>query len=184
MIRMARSYRKAQSAMEYLMTYGWAILIIAVVLGALFSLGVFSSSNLLGTACIASSGFLCSNPAYGHGVPGSGNWPAGNITISVGQNTGTTWTSANFTFVPIGTSLTASGLPNIPFNAYPANTYYGSISKGLISGQQVKISLPVYAVNGLISVGKPATGAIWAQYTTSSGVQQYVEVATLNVKAS
>jgi hypothetical protein len=30
---------KAQSAMEYLMTYGWAILIIAVVLAALFALG-------------------------------------------------------------------------------------------------------------------------------------------------
>ena len=28
------------------MTYGWAILIIAVVLGALFSLGVFNGSNL------------------------------------------------------------------------------------------------------------------------------------------
>ena len=37
---------KSQSAMEYLMTYGWAILIIAVVLGALFSLGVFNASNL------------------------------------------------------------------------------------------------------------------------------------------
>ena len=37
---------KSQSAMEYLMTYGWAILIIAIVLGALFSLGVFSLSNL------------------------------------------------------------------------------------------------------------------------------------------
>ncbi len=35
----------SQSAMEYLMTYGWAILIIAVVLGALFSLGVFNSSS-------------------------------------------------------------------------------------------------------------------------------------------
>ncbi len=34
--------QKSQSAMEYLMTYGWAILIIAVVLGALFQLGVFS----------------------------------------------------------------------------------------------------------------------------------------------
>ncbi len=34
---------KSQSAMEYLMTYGWAILIIAVVLGALFQLGVFNS---------------------------------------------------------------------------------------------------------------------------------------------
>jgi len=31
--------------MEYLMTYGWAILIIAVVLGALFQLGVFNSAS-------------------------------------------------------------------------------------------------------------------------------------------
>ena len=36
---------RLQSAMEYLMTYGWAILIIAVVLGALFSLGVFNGAN-------------------------------------------------------------------------------------------------------------------------------------------
>ncbi len=36
---------KSQSAMEYLMTYGWAILIIAVVLIALFQLGVFNGSN-------------------------------------------------------------------------------------------------------------------------------------------
>ena len=33
---------KSQSAMEYLMTYGWAILIIAVILAALFELGVFN----------------------------------------------------------------------------------------------------------------------------------------------
>jgi hypothetical protein len=36
---------KAQSAMEYLMTYGWAILVIAVVLGVLYSLGIFNPSN-------------------------------------------------------------------------------------------------------------------------------------------
>ncbi len=36
---------KAQSAMEYLMTYGWAILIIAIVMVALFALGVFNSAN-------------------------------------------------------------------------------------------------------------------------------------------
>ena len=36
---------KIQSAMEYLMTYGWAILAIAVVLGVLYSLGVFNPSN-------------------------------------------------------------------------------------------------------------------------------------------
>ena len=33
---------KSQSAMEYLMTYGWSILIVAVVLGALAYLGVFN----------------------------------------------------------------------------------------------------------------------------------------------
>ena len=38
---------RAQSAMEYLMTYGWAILIIAIVLGALFELGVFSGTFFL-----------------------------------------------------------------------------------------------------------------------------------------
>jgi hypothetical protein len=32
--------------MEYLLSYGWAILIVAVVLGALFSLGIFNSLNL------------------------------------------------------------------------------------------------------------------------------------------
>ena len=36
---------RSQSAMEYLMTYGWAILIIAIVLVALFSLGIFNSAN-------------------------------------------------------------------------------------------------------------------------------------------
>ena len=40
-----RATSKAQSAMEYLMTYGWAILIIAVVLGALFQLGVFNAGT-------------------------------------------------------------------------------------------------------------------------------------------
>ncbi|MDE1860256.1 MAG: LamG domain-containing protein [Candidatus Micrarchaeota archaeon] len=35
---------KLQSAMEYLMTYGWAILIIAVVMIALYSLGIFNNN--------------------------------------------------------------------------------------------------------------------------------------------
>ena len=41
--------RKAQTAMEYLMTYGWAILIIIVVVAALYALGVFSIKG--GIAC-------------------------------------------------------------------------------------------------------------------------------------
>ncbi len=54
---------KAQSAMEYLMTYGWAILIIAIVLVSLFELGIFGSSSLSGNgSCIAQTQFLCTKP--------------------------------------------------------------------------------------------------------------------------
>ncbi|MDE1849596.1 MAG: hypothetical protein KGI00_02595 [Candidatus Micrarchaeota archaeon] len=41
---------KLQSAMEYLMTYGWAILAIAIVMVSLYSLGIFSLGNLKPTA--------------------------------------------------------------------------------------------------------------------------------------
>ena len=37
---------KQQAAMEYLMTYGWAILVVAIVVVAIFSLGLFNPSNL------------------------------------------------------------------------------------------------------------------------------------------
>ena len=42
--------KKGQSAMEYLMTYGWSILIIAIVLVSLFELGIFGNNSLSGMA--------------------------------------------------------------------------------------------------------------------------------------
>lgn len=39
------SKKRGQSAMEYLTTYGWAILIIAIVLAALFALGIFNLNS-------------------------------------------------------------------------------------------------------------------------------------------
>jgi len=185
--------RRAQSAMEYLMTYGWAILIIAVVLGALFSLGVFSGSSLLGNACIAASGYLCSNPVYLHGTPTAAGFQ-GNILVTVGQNTGTTWTSANVYFVPQGTSSVA-GLPStspIGFNS-AANPGFSNVilfGTGLVSGQQQSMYLPVSSTYPL-AVGTAATGTIWAQYCTATltagnvcPTPQYVQLATINIKAS
>lgn len=40
--------KKAQTALEYLMTYGWAILIIIIVGAALYALGVFSPGTFTG----------------------------------------------------------------------------------------------------------------------------------------
>ena len=41
---------RLQSAMEYLLTYGWALLIIVIVIVALFQLGLFNSSNIASRA--------------------------------------------------------------------------------------------------------------------------------------
>ena len=42
---------KGQAAMEFLMTYGWAILVVLVVIGALSYFGVLSPSTLLPEKC-------------------------------------------------------------------------------------------------------------------------------------
>ncbi|MFH1750787.1 MAG: hypothetical protein ABH863_03855 [Candidatus Micrarchaeota archaeon] len=46
--------RRAQSGLEYLVTYGWAIFIVVLVLAILWYMGVFDSINLAGTANSAS----------------------------------------------------------------------------------------------------------------------------------
>jgi hypothetical protein len=50
--------RKGQTAMEYLMTYGWAILIIMVVVAVLFYLGVFNLGSTI-SQCTFPPGFTC-----------------------------------------------------------------------------------------------------------------------------
>jgi hypothetical protein len=49
--------KKAQAAMEFLMTYGWAILVVLAAIGALAYFGVLSPSKLLPSKCTLSPGF-------------------------------------------------------------------------------------------------------------------------------
>ncbi|HGJ67134.1 TPA: hypothetical protein ENS27_17370 [bacterium] len=43
--------RKAQAALEFLMTYGWAIMVVLAAIGALAYFGVLSPSNFLPDQC-------------------------------------------------------------------------------------------------------------------------------------
>jgi len=51
--------RKGQAAMEYLMTYGWAILVIVIVLAALLYLGVFNIAGRTPEICTLPIGLQC-----------------------------------------------------------------------------------------------------------------------------
>lgn len=50
---------RGQAAMEYLMTYGWALLILLVVIGVLFSMGVFNPQNYMSEECSFQPSLQC-----------------------------------------------------------------------------------------------------------------------------
>jgi hypothetical protein len=194
---------KAQSAMEYLMTYGWAILIIAVVLGTLLSLGVFGSSSFIGTSCIAASGYLCRSPILDTN---------GNLSISFGQAAGRSIYNVGMacagSATPLGlpnpssTSgnqamvyMLANGFPSsIPSNVqvYASNVIIGN-TLVLSSGQTVSVSsLNCYGASGLdignVPRGTAFSGGIWVNYTqlnqppSATNPFLTVKVATLTAK--
>ncbi len=166
---------------------GWAltlaafIITVVIIASLIYFISSFISSemgqnNLLGSQCIASSGYLCQDSVYPH--------TSSSILITVGQDTGTNWATANFVFVPQGTQ-TNDGIPLISFNSYPANTFYSI--KGIVSGSNgiTQIWLQINGVTAPVPVGTVATGSIWVEYTTnSSQTPQYQQIAIINIKAS
>ena len=56
--------RKGQTALEYLMTYGWAILIVIIVVAALYALGLTKPCRWTGTQIREFADFKVENPKY------------------------------------------------------------------------------------------------------------------------
>lgn len=50
---------KSQAALEFIMTYGWAILVVLVAIGALAYFGVLSPDRFLPAKCVLQSGIGC-----------------------------------------------------------------------------------------------------------------------------
>lgn len=85
---------KGQTAMEYLMTYGWAILIIIVVVAALYAMGVFSTK-----------GSVTCSPCFSYFAFVDYSQTAGTLRVRNGARTitiATTDVSSN----PVGATLT------------------------------------------------------------------------------
>ena len=135
--------RRSQSALEYMMTYGWAILIIVIVAVILYSMGIFNPSS---SVTFTSSGFspftvsssLCNNLGYkiaiiAGPIPTNANSLTINkvfVTSATGTNaTTTSYKLANPVTLKSGQSATIL-IPNVICTS--ANTHC-SISKSQIS---------------------------------------------------
>ena len=168
----ARKSKRSQSALEYMMTYGWAILIIVIVAVILYSMGIFNPSS---SVTFTSSGFspftvsssLCNNIGYKIAVlagpiPNNANSLTINkvfLTSATGANTTTaSYTLTNPVTLKSGQSATIL-IPNVACNS--ANIHYSLSAKIQYSYDVPAIGLQNVNTTGTVAgtsiTGKPST---------------------------
>ncbi len=166
--------------MEYLTTYGWAILIVAVVAALLFALGLFGqSSSSAPSVCQPQPNFVCTDPIYTNN----------GISVSIGQNSGQDYYNA-WGFITSSSEPFGSG--GLPVDFSESNTVNMTPLGLLTPGQTVKLNyenssdvkagdIPVANV----PVGNQFTGYVWIGYCTTIGCASptnFAKVGTINVK--
>jgi len=77
-------HKKSQAALEFIMTYGWAIMVVIVAIAALAYFGVLSPDRFLPSKCILQAGIACvDHLAVDEFGPGNGY-----ITVSIKNSLG------------------------------------------------------------------------------------------------
>ena len=140
-----------QSALDFLMTYGWALLVMALVIAGLFSLGLFDTGSFIGTRA---SGFVQVTPV---------GWrvtPAGALSVMFKNNAGTdiTITQVNAT---MGASPPISNSTAVPILNGEQSGTLALGSFGAWSGS--------YTIRVTVSYNDSATGFSYTDAGTLSG---------------
>jgi hypothetical protein len=170
---------KAQAAIDFLSSYGIAIIIISIAIVVVYRLSV-SDQYIFSSSCTAFPGFACSFYSIDTN---------GILHISLSQATG-----GPIHINGIACSTTINSTKNAPAygNTYVSNsvTYYPSgnyIGSGITlnSGSTELLTSYCYNVKGVASVpqlGTSFTGYVWMNYTipsTSIDVTQVVASVTM-----
>lgn len=145
--------KKAQAGLDFLMTYGWALLLIVLVVGALFALGIFDVGSFLGSKA---SGFAQMSPV---------GWrvsSAGAMTLMFENHAGT---AVNVTSI-----VATLGTQNVTYSTaftLSAGERSSTVSVGTLSGAgDVGDS---YSVDVVISYTDTSTGFAYVDSGTVTG---------------
>jgi hypothetical protein len=157
--------RKAQSAMEYLMTYGWAILVLAIVLASLFAINVFNPNTFAPNFCIFPASFSCVVQGLSH--------TTGNVAVTVGQSL---QAPINITAVGCNDQGTITGM--ISYMPASSNIYLG------IGGNYTFNAIPCYKSGAVVSgtAGTLYTGYVVVSYTNLQTGFSHTAIAKLSQK--
>ena len=152
--------KRSQSAMEYLMTYGWAILVVLIALGALFYLGVFSPKTP--NTCTGVGPVSCMDTKLGGGVL--------NLKLGATGVTSITYVAASaITINGVACTITSDGDPNV-----------GLAPDEDEDGTAVNMKSTAVTVtctpNPVIPTGTKYSGKILLTYDTGSGLTHPAEI--------
>ncbi len=157
---MATRY-KLQSAVEYLTTYSWAILLIGIVIAGIFYLGLTSQSNSI-QQCQFPAVFQCISYSLASN---------GLLTVGIVQNTPDT-----IYITAIGCSANSTVSNMIPVNKVSIST-----------NKNLTASLQCHYSNGAVFSANPGTlfaGTLQINYTDAQNGLAAVQYGKLSVKAT
>jgi len=125
--------RRAQAAMEFLMTYGWAILVVLAAIGALAYFGVLSPDRFLPEKCTLPSGVACldfsaTGASITLSIQNSGGFDMQNVVVNLTNGVNAipcTVVLPGTNTVPDGTknSYTCLASAAVPAFTNPANQF-------------------------------------------------------------
>ena len=138
--------KRGQAAMEFLMTYGWAILAAVIVIGVLASFGVFSPSKYVPTKCILSAPLGCVAVAA----------DTGGVDIEVRNGAGGSIDIDTITL----TGCTGTVAPGLPVTMIDQNVTVYNINCTLIAGEKFQGDLTVTYTSAGSAVAQTSSGSV------------------------
>lgn len=144
--------KKAQSAMEYLMTYGWAILIISLAIVIIFEL--INVNSLPVQQCVLPAGFSCLNYFLIQN---------GLLQINFVQTTQ----------YPINITAIGCSNPSAVTNMFVTNPSHQAVGNAIPVSSNYSVSVQCYS-NGTKLTGQP--GTIFSGWVAINYTQAYTNI--------
>ncbi|HLC61034.1 MAG TPA: hypothetical protein VJJ52_06420 [Candidatus Nanoarchaeia archaeon] len=139
---MLRTFSKSQAAFEFLTTYGWAFLVILIMIGTLAYFGILNPSKFLPSRCNFSPEFQCQD----YQISATAN----TLRVRLKNNIDTMSITSMVTGSESANSYSCTLItPSLPFTFASGNISNvqfdncNSAAAGFVSGEKAKVSVKI-----------------------------------------
>lgn len=155
--------RRAQAALEFITTYGWAILVIMVMAGSFAYFGVLNPAKLTPERCSVSPEFSCNDFKI---TTSATSTSAGNVSMIFTQTLGQTIYPTNFSCSYQG--LVGAATSSIPFASSwsPKSSLIAMCNNTIppsLKGEKIKISYTISYKTSSTGLTHTADGELVAE---------------------